>query len=280
MYPGAETSDREADLLYKIWLLDGEEYYFLFHTEIQMKSDSLFSMRMFEMWYRIRDKYKKPIFPIAITTFGDPKQTRGFYEEIFQTLGVKYEYAILNLLKYEDKTELQKLKKERNPFSFIIEANLKAQDQNKNLPPTKVEWFEYVLQEIKTSSLDSQQKEAFILFVKWLIPLEPMEEAILVKKLEQKGEIPMYKSPTEQKAKVEGRVEGRVEGKAEASLIMLSYMITLSSEKIQEFTKRLNNLEWNFVDEFLAFAKNFQNENDVEKWILEKEKLSHKNKAA
>jgi len=90
----------------------------------------------------------------------------------------------------------------------------------------------------------------------------------------------MYKSPTEQKAKIEGKVEGKVEGKTEASLIMLSYMITLSSEKIQEFTKRLNNLEWNFVDEFLAFAKNFQNESDVEKWILEKEKLSHKNKAA
>ena len=55
--PEADTGRRHADKLFKVWLNDGEERWFLAHVEVQGYPDADFAFRMFQYYYRILDRY-------------------------------------------------------------------------------------------------------------------------------------------------------------------------------------------------------------------------------
>ena len=61
---------RYVDKLVKVFTIKGEEEWILIHIEVQGYADKKFSKRMFQYYYRILDKYDKPITAIAI--FVDP----------------------------------------------------------------------------------------------------------------------------------------------------------------------------------------------------------------
>jgi len=54
--PEADTRRRHADKLFKVWLNDGEEHWFLVHVEVQGYPDTDFAFRMFQYYYRILDR--------------------------------------------------------------------------------------------------------------------------------------------------------------------------------------------------------------------------------
>src|SRR5258708_5484703 len=68
---GTETGRRLLDKLFKVYLKDGSEQWVLIHIEVQGQKDEEFPKRMFTYWYRIYDKYQKPLVSCAILTDGD-----------------------------------------------------------------------------------------------------------------------------------------------------------------------------------------------------------------
>ena len=57
-----------VDKLVKIFLKNGNEQWFLVHVEVQGDEDAGFSLRMFRYFYRIFDRYGKPIVSMAVVT--------------------------------------------------------------------------------------------------------------------------------------------------------------------------------------------------------------------
>jgi hypothetical protein len=69
----AELGKRLADKLVKVWKRDGEETWVLIHAEIQNQEESDFSKRIFVYYYRLLDKYDRPIVSLAI--LGDERSS-------------------------------------------------------------------------------------------------------------------------------------------------------------------------------------------------------------
>jgi hypothetical protein len=65
LFPEAKNKNRRADKLAKVFLRDGTETWILAHVEVQGYVDKDFSLRMFQYYYRIKDKHKKPITAFA-----------------------------------------------------------------------------------------------------------------------------------------------------------------------------------------------------------------------
>ena len=59
---------RHVDKLFKAWLKEGEEQWFLVHVEVQGYADPVFAKRMFEYAYRIQDRYQRPLTALVIYT--------------------------------------------------------------------------------------------------------------------------------------------------------------------------------------------------------------------
>jgi hypothetical protein len=76
----ADLGKRLADKLVKVWKLNGEETWVLLHIEIQNQEESKFNHRMFVYFYRIGDKYDKPIVSLAILGDDNPKWRPKPYE--------------------------------------------------------------------------------------------------------------------------------------------------------------------------------------------------------
>ena len=72
MYPEPDKAadTRFADKLVKVFHRDGEEEWVLMHVEIQGDTSRRreFSERMFRYFYRILDRYRKPVSAIAVFT--------------------------------------------------------------------------------------------------------------------------------------------------------------------------------------------------------------------
>src|SRR5580658_2660485 len=63
---------KRVDKLVKVFTGEGKEEYMLVHIEVQGYEDDDFQERMYTYFYRIKDKYKKPVTAIAILT--DPNR--------------------------------------------------------------------------------------------------------------------------------------------------------------------------------------------------------------
>ena len=81
LYPDTDggTRRRHVDKLVKVRLRKGGEQWILIHIEVQGYADPQFGPRMFQYFYRILDRYRRPVTAIAIFT-GSQKKTPESYE--------------------------------------------------------------------------------------------------------------------------------------------------------------------------------------------------------
>src|SRR5262249_18516810 len=70
----SQVRKKNADKLVKVFKRNGDETIILVHIELQNRYEAAFSERMFQYYYRIYDKYKKPILSLAILT-----DNRGYW---------------------------------------------------------------------------------------------------------------------------------------------------------------------------------------------------------
>jgi hypothetical protein len=74
--PGKEPATRFVDKLVKVFRKDGKEEWPLVHIEVQGPTSrrAPFAERMFRYFYRIFDRYRKPVTGIALFTGRDGKR--------------------------------------------------------------------------------------------------------------------------------------------------------------------------------------------------------------
>ncbi|HWK06015.1 MAG TPA: hypothetical protein VNS58_20385 [Puia sp.] len=118
--PEKESDTRFADKLVKVFHRDGEEEWVLLHIEIQGDTSRRveFAERMFRYFYRILDRYRRPVSAVAIFTgqYGKNMPTR--FEYAYRRTRLVYEYHSLSILDFTDK----ELEESDNPFALVVEA--------------------------------------------------------------------------------------------------------------------------------------------------------------
>jgi len=125
----AELGKRLADKLVKVWLVDGEETWFLIHIELQGQYEKDFAQRMYVYHYRIYDAYKRTVVSLAV--LGDENRQWRPSQFNYEKFGcsIDFRFPIVKLLDYQQRQS--ELSASRNPFAMIVMGHLQAiQTQN------------------------------------------------------------------------------------------------------------------------------------------------------
>jgi len=117
-----EYATRYVDKLVKVFTLTGSEQWILIHIEVQGYNDKHFAQRMFTYFYRIFDKYNKPITAFAIFTEENKQFKPNVFKQEFLGTRLRYEF---NIYKVIDQSE-EELSKSNNPFAQVILTVLAA----------------------------------------------------------------------------------------------------------------------------------------------------------
>lgn len=123
LFPELEKNggSRQADMLVKVFLLDGREKWVLVHIEIQEQYRRDFPKRMFKYFYRIYDRYETGITAIAVFTGKGRPADHQFTESLLGTK-IVYEYNGYHILNHTEEELLEM----NNPFALVVLAAQKA----------------------------------------------------------------------------------------------------------------------------------------------------------
>jgi predicted transposase YdaD len=113
---GNEYALRYVDKLVKVFTSAGHEEWILVHIEVQGYSDKEFARRMFQYYYRILDKYDKPITAFAIFADESPTFHPKYYEREYLGTKVYYSFNTFKLIEQAD----SKLEASNNPFAMAV----------------------------------------------------------------------------------------------------------------------------------------------------------------
>ncbi len=107
---------RYVDKLVKVFTREGQEEWILIHIEVQSYPDHDFAKRMFQYYYRILDKYNRPITAFAIFA-DDNKDFRPYlYKREFLGTKVSYEFNTYKIIEQDD----LELEASNNPFALAV----------------------------------------------------------------------------------------------------------------------------------------------------------------
>lgn len=117
LFPEEEgESPKFVDKLVKVFTKTGKEEWLLVHIEVQGYDDKDFARRMFTYFYRILDKYEKPITAIAI--FTDTNKNFHPKEYKYEHLGTSnvYKFNTYKILEQDEEA----LTQSENPFAIVV----------------------------------------------------------------------------------------------------------------------------------------------------------------
>ena len=204
-----QSFHRSADLIVKVYAIDGEEELVLIHVEIENPWRENFRARMFEYFMFIRLRYSLPIFPIAICPErrSKPFEMESYTEKIFGHKLLSYNYFHLGLpgLSVADYWT------DDNPVSWAFSSLMNRGDED------KIHRLETCYHRIYESGLPDNQKSLLVNFTRTYYQLTPEEATVLRERLNQASnkEIEEMEYSYFGQARQEGRQEGMQEGKQE-----------------------------------------------------------------
>lgn len=105
----------------------GDEQWILVHIEVQGSTDREFSLRMFQYYYRIFDKYQKPITAFAILTDTNKRFKPQKFEQAYLGTSLRYDYNMYKILEQDQEA----LAESNNPFAMVILTALVALKRGK-----------------------------------------------------------------------------------------------------------------------------------------------------
>lgn len=117
---------RFVDKLVKVYLLNGHAQFILCHIEIQSsKGKGDLPKRMFQYYYRIKDRYQVPVTAIAILADTEIQYQPVSYTLEFMGTGLLYWFNSYKILNQNE----AKLRADRNPFAVVVLTALLAIQQ-------------------------------------------------------------------------------------------------------------------------------------------------------
>jgi predicted transposase YdaD len=262
MYPEPEkpAQTREVDKLVKVYQKDGEERWMLVHLEVQGWNDPLFSKRMFQYYYRILDRFDRPVTAIAIFTARAGRNMPGRFEDRCLGTRLTYEYNTLSTLDYSH----AQLEASDNPFAIVLlvvkMAELKNIRSNDEFDALLLEQKTLIAKLLHKKKRFSQDKiDAIDIFLNNYITFrKPETNLIFMDRLDnitgKRKTMGIAEQLAEIKAKEalevglqKGLEQGRAEGKEKASTVFVQYLLANTEFSIEKIAS-LANVSVDFVE--------------------------------
>lgn len=117
IFPGNDQENpRFVDKLARVYTKDGTDNWILVHIEVQGSRDKRFEERMFTYFYRIFERYHKPVAAIAILSDVSRIYHPKSFEWNFLGTEIRYSFKAYKILNQEER----ELKESLNPFAIVI----------------------------------------------------------------------------------------------------------------------------------------------------------------
>ncbi len=170
----AKIGMRHADKLAKVFLKDGEECWLLIHIEVQSQFDASFPARMVIYHFRIREKYKKEVFSLAILADENPDWRPDCYLTSRWGCEHKFTYPIVKLNDFRGREG--ELFNSKNPFAHVVLAFLKTLDTKKD-DRARMNWKLDLLKNLRDRGFNDDKVRALYTVIDWFMHLpDNMEE--------------------------------------------------------------------------------------------------------
>ncbi len=219
---------RFVDVLAQMHLFSGEDTYVLFHVEVQgygsgEEQIQEFEERMFDYYYRIRDKWgHKNIVSLAILTDSNANYRPDRYEISFHGTTLIYVFNVCKIIDFEEDV----LEKDPNPFATVMLAAKRAfraerrDDETKSI--FKIALIRLGLQKGRTP----EEIEGLLRFIDWIITISDLRvKKAYVQKVRalvaKEGKTMPYITTFEEIARMEAKIETEEEVKMRTARKML-----------------------------------------------------------
>ena len=217
----ADSGERIADKLFKVWLQDGKSTWVLVHVEVQSQSDDDFAKRMYQYNYRAFDLYEQRVISLAV--LGDKQATwrPGNYGYALGGCEVNFKFPIVKLLDYQ--AQWQDLEKSTNPFAIMIMAHLTTM-MTQGKPPMRQQGKWDVVRKLLEKGYDQEDIRKLFRLVDWMMTLpqelqQNFEEQL--KRYQEERRMPVL-SHMEHRAMQEGIEQGTLQTIRESVLEVLT----------------------------------------------------------
>jgi predicted transposase/invertase (TIGR01784 family) len=246
-----EYSPKVIDKLVKVFTKAGKEEWILVHVEVQGQYQKDFASRMYTYFYRILDKYQKPIVAYAIFTEANTKERPDHYSIDFMGTSLRYTFNTYKIANQND----EELRASNNPFALVV-LTAKAAFAGKDLK-NSVERDELLLnlklnltRLLLAKQIAKEKIRVLMNFLRYYIRFENPE---INTKFEQQVEILTERTNTmgieellldraekrgERKGEKKGEVKGRNEGEKAKAIAIAREMKKegLPVAQIEKFT--------------------------------------------
>ena len=164
----SETGQRTVDKLVEVRLLTGQLEWILVHLEIQSQSSDSFARRMFVYYYRITDKYNKPVVSLAVLGDANPGWRPKHFEQSLFGCRVRFEFPTVKLIEFENR--LEELEKSENPFATVILAHLMTLKTAGN-PVDRSQWKLRLLKPLYRQGMSRETIRDLFRVIDWMMDL-------------------------------------------------------------------------------------------------------------
>ncbi len=215
LMPEAEAGKRYADKLVKVFTKGGKVHFILLHVEVQGYKDLTFAKRMFDYFYRIRDRWKADVTALALYTDEDKNYLPTEY--VYEFEGTRNVYSF-NTFKLLYKTA-QELEIPDNPFSIVMKVAHKALQKQLLTDAEQIVWKTELVRELYQAGYLKPKIRNILNFIRYYVSFESKQS---IKKLEAQIQ-PITKQRTHmgieqaikeaiiESAKAEAKAEGKKE---------------------------------------------------------------------
>lgn len=187
LFPVSSNQARRADRLLKVRLKDHGFCFFLVHVEVQGYDDKHFAKRMFQCYYRLREKFEYPITALVIYTNNNPKHHYNDHQEGFMGTELIYRFPTFNLREYP----LAKLAQLKNPFGILLETAWYNLEQGKRSDEDLISIKLKLIKRLYERGYEREKIEKLLSFVTYYQPFEQKENFLKFEEIISKSYEPM-----------------------------------------------------------------------------------------
>jgi predicted transposase/invertase (TIGR01784 family) len=238
LFPSSDTNGppKFVDKLVRARTHAKEEEWILVHIEIQGYREQNFPERMFKYYYRIRDRYDRPVTAIAIFT-GSRVNVVDEYKDGCLGTEISYKYNVYDIWQLNE----EDLKRDSNPFALIILAARTALLKGRVNDEELITQHTWLFEALEAKKVPQRKKMIIWAFLVNCVQFAaPETYRIFDKQLETitgknnpMGVIEMLEERGLEKGLQKGREEGRDAAKGEFVANLLS-KLDLTDEQIAD----------------------------------------------
>ena len=257
--PDAELGLRLADVLVKVWLLDGTESWLLIHIEVQGWPETDFPRRMFVYHYRIFDRYNRQVISLAVLADDRPNWRPDRFTYDLWGCGLDFHFPVVKLLDFADREAV--LEASDNPFALITRAHLAALQTRQDSAARHAGKIR-LIRELYERGMSRYDVLQLFRIIDWMMELPEALAQLFIQEaeqIEQERHMP-YVTSVERLAKREGQTEmlihalerrfktslpeeltSRIRGTAEVTTLEKWLDLAYASATLEEFQQRMQS---------------------------------------